>query len=301
MFPQAVPNKPVIDRKHCNYFVRGKCGVCEKFCEPGAIVMNDRDSVRELEVGTIIVATGYNLVNPGQFKQWGYGRFPDVYTGLEFERLCNAMGPTSGKIVKKDGQAPAAVGILHCIGSRDENYCKHCSRVCCMYSLKFAHLLREKTTARVYEFYIDMRAFGKGYEDSITGSARGRALRARQGRAGAGARRGRRRCARGLNNRRSRKRPRWASCWRPSRHDRPGHGHGPGPGGQAGVPRCCASRAARTASSPKSTPSWRPWKRPPTVCPWPAPVRAPRIFPDPWRRRRARLRQPCASWPAARS
>jgi heterodisulfide reductase subunit A2 len=164
-FAQAVPNKPVIDRKHCNYFLRGKCGVCEKFCEPGAINMADQDSVRELEVGTIIVATGYDAMDPAKLGPWGYGRFPDVYTGLEFERLNNAMGPTGGKIVKKNGQAPASVGILHCIGSRDENYCKHCSRVCCMYSLKFAHLLREKTTARVFEFYIDMRAFGKGYEE----------------------------------------------------------------------------------------------------------------------------------------
>lgn len=164
-FAQAVPNKPVIDRKHCNYFVRGKCGVCEKFCEPGAINMADQDSIRELEVGTIIVATGYDAMDPAKLGQWGYGRFPDVYTGLEFERLNNAMGPTSGKIVKKNGEAPTSVGILHCIGSRDESYCKHCSRVCCMYSLKFAHLLREKTTARVYEFYIDMRAFGKGYEE----------------------------------------------------------------------------------------------------------------------------------------
>jgi heterodisulfide reductase subunit A len=164
-FAQAVPNKPVIDRKNCNFFLRGKCGVCEKFCEPGAINMADQDSVRELEVGTIIVATGYDATDPAKFGQWGYGRFPDVYTGLEFERLNNAMGPTGGKIVKKDGQAPTAVGIFHCIGSRDENFCKHCSRVCCMYSLKFAHLLREKTPARVYDFYIDMRAFGKGYEE----------------------------------------------------------------------------------------------------------------------------------------
>ncbi len=164
-FAQAVPNKPVIDRKNCNHFVRGKCGVCEKFCEPGAINMADQDSIRELEVGTIIVATGYDAMDPAKLGQWGYGRFPDVYTGLEFERLNNAMGPTGGKIVKKNGEAPSAVGILHCIGSRDESYCKHCSRVCCMYSLKFAHLLREKTTARVYEFYIDMRAFGKGYEE----------------------------------------------------------------------------------------------------------------------------------------
>jgi heterodisulfide reductase subunit A len=164
-FAQAVPNKPVIDRKNCNYFLRGKCGVCEKFCEPGAINMADQDSVRELEVGTIIVATGYDAIDPAKLSAWGYGRFPDVYTGLEFERLNNAMGPTGGKIVKKNGQAPTAVGILHCIGSRDENYCKHCSRVCCMYSLKFAHLLREKTSARVFEFYIDMRAFGKGYEE----------------------------------------------------------------------------------------------------------------------------------------
>jgi heterodisulfide reductase subunit A len=164
-FPQAVPNKPVIDRKNCNYFVRGKCGVCEKFCEPGAINMADQDSIRELEVGTIIVATGYDAMDPAKLGQWGYGRFPDVYTGLEFERLNNAMGPTGGKIVKKDGQAPTSVGIFHCIGSRDENFCKHCSRVCCMYSLKFAHLLREKTPARVFDFFIDMRAFGKGYEE----------------------------------------------------------------------------------------------------------------------------------------
>jgi heterodisulfide reductase subunit A len=88
-----------------------------------------------------------------------------VLSALEFERLCHASGPTGGKIVTKQGVPPQSVAILHCIGSRDENHLEHCSRVCCMYSLKFAHLVKEHTKAEVFNFYIDMRAFGKGYEE----------------------------------------------------------------------------------------------------------------------------------------
>ena len=164
-FPQAVPRVPVIDTEHCVYFLRGKCRACEKFCPTGAIDFEQQDEILELEVGAIILATGFQIFDPSQAPQYGYGRLDNVYTSLEAERLCEASGPTKGKILLKDGREPESVAILHCIGSRDKKTNEYCSRVCCMYSLKLAHLIREKTEARVYEFYIDMRAFGKGYEE----------------------------------------------------------------------------------------------------------------------------------------
>ncbi len=164
-FPQAVPGKPVIDKESCTYFKNGKCKICEIFCEPKAIRWDDEDRVVEESVGAIIVATGMGLIDPHGLGQWGYGRFPNVLTGLEFERLNNATGPTGGRITCKDGSTPKSVAILHCVGSRDRNHKEYCSRVCCMYALKFAHLIKEKTHATVYNFYIDMRCFGKGYEE----------------------------------------------------------------------------------------------------------------------------------------
>ncbi len=166
LFPQAVPNKPVIDREHCTYFLKGgKCRVCERVCEPGAIKWDDEDRIEEIEVGAIVVATGYELFDPSVIPQYGYGKYPDVYTSLEFERLNSAAGPTGGKIVCRDGRTPERVAIVHCVGSRDENYNKHCSKVCCMYSLKYAHLIAEKTGAEIFNFYIDMRTGGKRYEE----------------------------------------------------------------------------------------------------------------------------------------
>jgi len=100
-----------------------------------------------------------------QLSQYGYGRLDNVLTALEFERMLNATGPTNSKVVLKNGQEPRAVAIVHCIGSRDEKHHRYCSRVCCMYALKFAHLVKDRTNAAVYQFYIDMRAFGKGYEE----------------------------------------------------------------------------------------------------------------------------------------
>jgi heterodisulfide reductase subunit A len=164
-FAQAVPNIPVIDTEHCAYFLKGKCRACEKFCELGAIDFEQVDQIVEVEVGNIIIATGYDSFDPTPITQYGYGRFDNVYTGLEFERICNAVGPTSGKIVLKDGSQPKSVAIIHCVGSRDENYHEYCSRVCCMYALKYSHLLKERTDAEVYQMYIDMRCFGKGYEE----------------------------------------------------------------------------------------------------------------------------------------
>ncbi|MDY6907009.1 MAG: CoB--CoM heterodisulfide reductase iron-sulfur subunit A family protein [Chloroflexota bacterium] len=167
-FPQAVPNIPVIDRELCVYFSNGKCRACEKFCEMGAIDFEQQDQTLEVNVGNIIVATGIDVFDPSPISQYGYQRLDNVITSLEFERMCNAAGPTGGKIRLKDGSEPERVAIIHCVGSRDENYHKYCSQVCCMYALKYSHLIKEKTDADVYQMYIDMRCFGKGYEEFYT-------------------------------------------------------------------------------------------------------------------------------------
>jgi heterodisulfide reductase subunit A len=164
-FPQAVPLIPVIDRELCVYFQKGTCQVCVKFCEAKAVDFEQTDRIEEIEVGSIIVATGFTPFDARRIPRYSYGRLPNVITSLEFERLVNASGPTGGKIVLKDGEKPGRVGIIHCVGSRDVNYNVYCSRVCCMASLKLAHLVKEKTGADVYNFYIDMRAGGKGYEE----------------------------------------------------------------------------------------------------------------------------------------
>ncbi len=147
------------------------CGICSECyrcvwaCGPGAIDHNMREETEEIDVGAVIVATGFELYDARNMPQYGYGRLPDVYTALEAERLSDAGGPTDGKIVCRDGRVPESVAILHCIGSRDRTHNAYCSRVCCMYSMKLAHLVREKTHARVYEFYHDMTAYGKGYAE----------------------------------------------------------------------------------------------------------------------------------------
>ena len=165
-FPQAVPNVPVIDRESCIYFIKGKCRACEKLCEAKAIDFEQTEQIVEVDVGSIIVTTGFESLDPSTMAQYGYGKFDNVITGIQFERMSNASGPTEGKILLKDGSPPKSIAILHCIGSRDVNYHEYCSRVCCMYSLKFSHLLREKIPdADIYQLYIDLRCFGKGYEE----------------------------------------------------------------------------------------------------------------------------------------
>jgi heterodisulfide reductase subunit A len=165
-FPQAVPKYPVIDAEHCAYFLKGTCKACEKFCPTGAIDFNQKDEQITVEVGNIILATGYDLFDVKRIPQYGYGRLENVFTNLEFERLSNASGPTGGNIVLRDGKTvPKTVGIVHCVGSRDQNYNPYCSAICCMQSLKFAHLVHERTGAEVYNFYIDIRTPSKGYEE----------------------------------------------------------------------------------------------------------------------------------------
>ena len=165
-FPQAVPRIPVIDTESCIWFQRQKCRACEKMCPTGAIRFDQQDELLDLQVGNIILATGWKPFDARRIPQYGYGRLANVYTGMEFERLCNAAGPTNGKIVLRDGKTePQSIAIIHCVGSRDASYNEHCSAVCCMAALKFGHLVLEKTKAKVYSFYIDMRTNQKGYEE----------------------------------------------------------------------------------------------------------------------------------------
>jgi len=173
-FPQAIPQIPVIDDEACIAIHTGQCRRCEDACNANAIDFNQKEEIVEIEAGSIIVATGFDPLDPAPMIQYGYGQYHNVFTNIEFERLSNATGPTGGKLLKRDlkdpmkfTDAPKSVAILHCIGSRDQNYHEYCSRTCCMYALKYAHLLKDKCghDTEVYNFYIDMRCFGKGYEE----------------------------------------------------------------------------------------------------------------------------------------
>jgi heterodisulfide reductase subunit A2 len=165
-FPQAVPKYPVIDRENCTFFQKGTCKACEKFCPTEAIDFNQEEEFYTVEVGNIIMATGFDLFDCRRIPQYGYGRLANVFTSLEFERLCNAAGPTNGEVVLRDGVTkPESVAIVHCVGSRDHNYNHYCSSICCMQSLKFAHLVQERTGADVYNFYIDIRTPAKSYDE----------------------------------------------------------------------------------------------------------------------------------------
>ena len=129
-------------------------------------ISSQQDELVTVQVGNIILATGYDLFDPRRVTQYGYGRLANVFTSLEFERLTNAAGPTNGNIVLRDGvTTPKTVGIVHCVGSRDRNFNNYCSVICCMQSLKFAHLVHERTGATVYNFYIDMRTAYKEYDE----------------------------------------------------------------------------------------------------------------------------------------
>ncbi len=165
---QAVPRVPVIDTESCIHFQTGGCEICATVCEPNAINYEMKDEVVEIDVGQVLLSTGYDIFDASKMAQYGYGILDNVYSSLEFELMLNSTGPTGGKILTKDGREPRSVAILHCIGSRDVNHHAYCSRVCCMYALKFAHLVHDRTDAAIYQLYIDMRAFGKGYEEFYT-------------------------------------------------------------------------------------------------------------------------------------
>lgn len=169
-FPQAVPNKPVIDKAHCTYFRTGKCKVCERFCEKKAIRFEQEDELIEVPVGAVVVATGYDLKQTDFFPEYGYGKYKDVVNGLQFERLASASGPTLGAIKRpSDGKTPETIVFIACAGSRDPaKGINYCSKICCMYTAKHAMLYKHKVhSGKAYVFYMDIRAGGKMYEEFV--------------------------------------------------------------------------------------------------------------------------------------
>jgi len=169
-FPQAVPNKPVIDRVNCNYYKRGACKICEKTCQVGSIEWDKEDEIITEEVGAVVLATGFDVKGTDFFPEYGYGQYKDVLTGLQFERLASASGPTFGEIRRpSDGTVPKKIVFIACAGSRDPaKGIPYCSKICCMYTAKHAMLYQHKVhDGESTVFYMDIRAGGKNYEEFV--------------------------------------------------------------------------------------------------------------------------------------
>ncbi len=168
-FAQAVPKVATIDADYCNMLKNGKCGVCAKICSAGAINYDQKDEFIEEKYGAIVVATGYNPIKLDKYDEFAYSQSKDVVTSLEFERLTNAAGPTSGTLLRpSDGKHPHTIVFVQCVGSRcdDEKGKPYCSKICCMYTAKHAMLTREKyPDTDVYVFYIDVRTPGKNFDE----------------------------------------------------------------------------------------------------------------------------------------
>jgi len=164
-FPQAVPKIPVIDKTSCMYYLNRTSQSCSDFCEPGAIEFDQEDTVLDIDVGAIVVATGFDLFDATNKPEYSYGTSKRIMTGIEFERLVSASGPTEGHI-EINGKEPKRVAFIQCVGSRDRQGHEYCSRVCCMYTAKHAHLVRDKIPGSdLTVYYTDVRAFGKGFEE----------------------------------------------------------------------------------------------------------------------------------------
>lgn len=168
-FAQAVPKVATIDANYCTKLTTGKCGLCSKVCTAGAIDYTQKDELIEERYGAIVVATGFNPIKLDNFDEYAYAQSPDVVTSLEFERITNAAGPTSGQLLRpSDGKHPHTIVFVQCVGSRDVSGCgkPYCSKICCMYTAKHAMLTREKyPDTDVYVFYIDVRTPGKNFDE----------------------------------------------------------------------------------------------------------------------------------------
>lgn len=169
-FLQALPMVVTIDREHCLYFTKGVCRICERFCTREAIDFEQKDREIDLNVGAIIVATGFNPFDPTNLSEFGYNRYQNVITALEYERLICASGPTGGKMLRpSDKKTAEKIAFIQCVGSRDVKNNPYCSTVCCMHATKEAILAREhNSNAKTYVFYMDMRAIGKGFQKYVT-------------------------------------------------------------------------------------------------------------------------------------
>ena len=166
-FPQAVPALPIMDKNHCIYHLRGKCRVCEKFCQADAIDFEQKEQMLDLEVGTVILASGSQEFDARLMDEYGYKVFPNVLTSIEYERILSASGPTSGHVLRpSDGKEPKRIAILQCVGSRDvQAGNEHCSAICCMQAAKDAIIAQEHLPgAQTTIFYMDIRAYGKGFD-----------------------------------------------------------------------------------------------------------------------------------------
>jgi len=168
-FAQAIPNVPVIDREHCIKFKTGKCGVCAKVCQAGAVDYEQQDEIVTEKYGAVVVATGFDTIKLDDFDEYAYSQSPDVITSLELERIMNAAGPTKGHLERiSDGKAPKNMVFIQCVGSRDIT-CRgksYCSKICCMYTAKHAMLIRDKYPGvNVTVFYIDVRTPGKNFDE----------------------------------------------------------------------------------------------------------------------------------------
>ncbi|MEM2319521.1 MAG: hydrogenase iron-sulfur subunit [Candidatus Bathyarchaeia archaeon] len=159
-FPQAVPMVYNIDINQCI-----QCYKCVEVCAPKAIDFSQKPVDVELEVGAIILATGYQLYDASKLEVYGYGKYENVITMMELEKLTSGSGPTNGFVKRADGRDVQRMAIVLCAGSRDKNYIPYCSRICCMYSLKQAYMLKKMLGVDVTVYYIDIRATGKGYEE----------------------------------------------------------------------------------------------------------------------------------------
>jgi len=169
-FPQAVPNKVIIDAENCLYFRKGRCRICEKTCSLGAVDFEQKDWFEDLEVGAIVVATGFDLYDKENIEEYRLGYSEDVIDGITFERLLSASGPTQGRLIRpSDGRVPEEIVFIACVGSRDpENHFPYCSRVCCMYTAKHAALYKHRVPqGQAYVFYMDIRSAGKNYEEFV--------------------------------------------------------------------------------------------------------------------------------------
>ncbi len=168
-FPQAVPRKVTIDSENCRMITSGKCGVCKKVCQAGAVDFEQKDRTIEIDASAIVAATGFDLFDTTALPQYGYGICKDVVTSLQLERILSASGPTNGHLVRaSDGKEPKKLAFVQCVGSRDARALRYCSSVCCMYATKESILVREHVPdVESTIFYMDMRATGKGFQEFV--------------------------------------------------------------------------------------------------------------------------------------